>query len=131
MILGAISSLWGMLVFLFFPDNPVSAKFLSPELRIIAIERMRDQQSGIENKKIKVYQIRETFVDPKTWFLVVTILALTLTNGALGGFGSIITTGFGYSTFESILLLGAVGAVIFLSLLATGFVYPIHSAISF
>ena len=124
MIIGAVSSVWGLVVFAFLPDNPVSAKFLSRDMRIIAIERMRDQKIGIENKKVKFYQIKETLADPKTWFLVVTIFALTLANGALGGFGGVITTSFGYSTFKSILLLGVVGVVIFISLLATGFVYP-------
>jgi MFS family permease len=123
MIIGAISSIWGCVVFAFLPDNPVSAKFLSQDLRIIAIERMRDELIGIENKTIKLYQIKETLVDPKTWFLVVTILALTLTNGALGAFGTVITTGFGYSTFESILLLGIAGVIIFISVLVSGFVY--------
>ena len=123
MIIGAVSSVWGLVVFAFLPDNPVSAKFMSQDMRIIAIERMRDEQIGIENKSVKFYQIKEAFTDPKTWFLVVTILALTLTNGALGGFGSVITLSFGYSTFESILLLGVVGAVIFISLLAAGFVH--------
>lgn len=39
----------GLQVLLFLPDSPATAKFLSERDRIIAIERVRDNQSGTVN----------------------------------------------------------------------------------
>jgi hypothetical protein len=56
------------------PDSPVHAKFLTKEERIAALERVRDDQGGTENKKIKKDQIFEAFMDPRTWLIVLTTL---------------------------------------------------------
>ena len=94
-ILGSVSSVWGVLLWFILPDNPITARFLSQRLKIVAIERMRFEQIGIENKVIKRDQIRETFSDPKTYFYMVTVFAASLTNGAATGFGSVIVESFG------------------------------------
>lgn len=120
MMIGSITALWGLIMFLVLPDNPLKARFLNERMKAIAVKRMRLELTGIENKSIKGNQIREAFRDPKNWLAVSFIFSINLTNGALGGFGSVITTNFGYTQFKSILLLGVVGSIVFLTLLATG-----------
>ncbi|KAH8697382.1 MFS general substrate transporter [Talaromyces proteolyticus] len=122
LVLGTVTFCWGIIVLLILPDNPVSAKFLSQELKIVAVERMRTEQIGIENKTLKTYQVKETFTDPKTWIMVLIVFSVNLTNAALAGFGSIITQSFGFSTFQAVLHLGAGGAVIFITLLVAGLI---------
>jgi MFS family permease len=97
MIIGCITSIWGAFLWFLIPDNPVKAYFLSKEMRIVAVERMRFEQIGIENKTVKLDHIKETFTDPKTYFYVVMAFASSITNGAVTGFGSIIVQSFGVS----------------------------------
>lgn len=55
-ITGAVTVLFGLAVWLFFPDNPLRASFLTPEERAQAILRIKDNHSGIEQKHFKKYQ---------------------------------------------------------------------------
>jgi hypothetical protein len=42
---------------LFFPDSPTTAQFLSQEERVLAVERIRVNQTGVENKHFKKNQL--------------------------------------------------------------------------
>lgn len=54
-------------MFIFLPDSPVTAKGLTLRERRIAVERLRENQTGIENKHLKPYQIWEAFTDYKLY----------------------------------------------------------------
>jgi MFS family permease len=94
-IIGAVSSIWGVALWFLLPDSPLTAYFLNQEQRVIAVERMRYEQSGIENKTVKIEQVKEAFTDPKTWIYVLLTFLVNFTNGAVSGFGSIIVKSFG------------------------------------
>lgn len=98
-IIGAITCCWGIVLWFILPDNPVNARFLPERLRVVAIERLRFEQIGIENKTLKPEQIREAFTDPKTYLYMTMVFAINLTNGAATGFGSIIVQSFGVCLF--------------------------------
>ncbi|UNI17479.1 hypothetical protein JDV02_003820 [Purpureocillium takamizusanense] len=129
MIIGCITAVWGILLWFVLPDSPLTARFLSQRLKIVAVERLRYEQIGIENKTIKREQVREAFTDPKTYLYMVMVFAVSLTNGATSGFGSIIVQSFGYPPLKTVLLLGGAGATLFVSLIVcgTGAVYIHHS----
>ena len=95
MIVGCFSSVWGIVLWFLLPDSPLAAFFLTKDMRRIAVERMRLEQIGIENKRFKPEQLKEAFKDPKTYFYVVMLFAINLGNGAATGFGSIIVESFG------------------------------------
>lgn len=63
------------------PDSPMDAKFLTDEERMIAIERLKANQTGFKNNQIDRGQIAEAFMDIKTWILAVLILASNIPNG--------------------------------------------------
>lgn len=56
------------------PDSPVHAWFLTPEERIAALERVRDDQVGTENHKLKRSRMREAVTDVRTWLVVLLTL---------------------------------------------------------
>jgi hypothetical protein len=56
------------------PDSPVHANFLEKEERIAALERVRDDQGGTENKTLKKEQVIEALTDIRTWLIVLTTL---------------------------------------------------------
>jgi hypothetical protein len=95
MIIGSITSVWGIVVYFVLPDSPLTAYFLTQEQKIVAVERMRFEQIGIENKTVKKEQIKEAFTDPKTWFYVAAAFLTNFTNGLVTGFGSIVVKSFG------------------------------------
>ncbi|OQV04845.1 hypothetical protein CLAIMM_09667 isoform 2 [Cladophialophora immunda] len=120
LILGAVTILWGFTILFFFPDNPMTAQFLTKEEKVVAVERMRTEQLGIENRHVKWYQIVEALVDPKTWLLVVIVFCVTCANGAISGFSAVIVKSFGFSPFRSVLLTGCVGAWVLVNLFVVG-----------
>lgn len=64
---GALCAAWGIIMFIFLPDSPVSAPGLTMRERRIAVERIRENQTGVENKHLKPYQILEAFMDYKLY----------------------------------------------------------------
>lgn len=61
------------------------------------MERVKTNNTGMEDKTIKWYQVRECLLDPKTWLLALFSLAQNIPNGGLVTFSSIIVSGLGYS----------------------------------
>lgn len=68
---GALCSTWGIVMFIFLPDSPVTAKGLTKRERRMAVERLRENQTGVENKHLKPYQILEAFMDYKLYIFFI------------------------------------------------------------
>jgi len=120
LILGAVTVVWGVCIIGFLPDNPIQARFLSDRERVLAVERMRAGQTGIENSHFKFYQAKEALLDIKTWLMVLMVFCTHLVNAAVTGFGSIIVSGFGFSPLTSVLLLAISGGLVFVTLVLAG-----------
>ncbi|CAK5275567.1 unnamed protein product [Mycena citricolor] len=103
-LLGGLAILVGIAVLIWMPDSPVHAHFLTTEERIAALERVRDDQGGTENKRIKREQVREAVLDVRTWLIVLTTLVTSIPNGALSNFSNIIIKSFGYSSRQTLIL---------------------------
>jgi ACS family allantoate permease-like MFS transporter len=99
-ILGSITSLLGIIVFFFLIDDPRSPKLhLTEAEKIIMEERLRD--NGIKrSNEIKWDQVREVFVDPKTYVWFFFAMLVNISNGALTTFSTLITQGFGFSVSQ-------------------------------
>jgi hypothetical protein len=50
LVVGCITVFVGAIVIIFMPDNPMSAKKLTHAERVAAVERLRENQTGVENK---------------------------------------------------------------------------------
>lgn len=82
-ITGAMTVVWALIVGIFLPDNPVKAKFITERQKAIAIDRVRADQTGIENKTFKKEQMIEAFLDPKTWLMFLFNIWISIPNGGL------------------------------------------------
>ncbi|KAI0952061.1 hypothetical protein AcW1_004259 [Taiwanofungus camphoratus] len=111
LLLGGLAIVVGVIVILFLPDSPVNARMLSKEERIAALERVRDDQGGVENKKWKKDQIVEALTDIRTWLIVLTTMLTSIPNGGLSNFSNIIIKSFGYTSKETLILSTPAGAV--------------------
>lgn len=89
---GLITIAVGILIVIFLPDNPMTSR-LSHEEKIFAIERLRSNRTGIENKTFKVHQMVECLRDPHTWIISLITVSSSVTNGAVSSFQATIIKG--------------------------------------
>ncbi|KZP06951.1 MFS general substrate transporter [Athelia psychrophila] len=93
-ITGSMTLIIATFFWLFFPDSPTNVWFLTMDKRAKAVQRIKENQTGVENKHFKKEQFVEALTDPKTWLFapfsmldnIVTIwtgvqLASRITNG--------------------------------------------------
>ena len=81
LIIGALCCVWGIVLILFLPDSPVTAKSLSPRQRRIIVERTKEDQTGVENKTFKPYQVAEAALDYKTYLFFLLGVVGNIPNG--------------------------------------------------
>ncbi|GAV54682.1 hypothetical protein ZYGR_0AO00100 [Zygosaccharomyces rouxii] len=80
-IIGGCTFLVTILVFLWYPNNPADAKFLSTNEKVWVIRRVqKSSRASIEQKVIKKYQIVEAVRDPITWLFFLFFLTQQLAN---------------------------------------------------
>ncbi|KAK5151718.1 hypothetical protein LTR16_004164 [Cryomyces antarcticus] len=121
LIIGALCSIWGIVMFIMLPDSPVTAKGLSLREKKIAVARKREGQTGIESKHLKGYQVLEAFTDPKVYLFFLLGTVGNIPNGGISNFGTLIIKGFGFSTLVTTLMQIPYGAIIALSILSCVF----------
>lgn len=103
-ILGGFTVFWAFFTSFILPDNLLSAKFLSDREKTVVVARLRDDQTGIENKTWKNEQVKEALLDPKTWLLFFFNLFVAVPNGGSTNFTPLIVNGLGYSPQRAALL---------------------------
>ncbi|KAL7953972.1 major facilitator superfamily domain-containing protein [Trichoderma compactum] len=116
-ITGVITIIFGGLVYLFFPDSPLHADFLTYEERAQAILRIKDNNSGIEQKQFKKHQFIEAIKDPKTWLFALHAWSQEMGNG-INNQTSLIINSFGFTVFQTTLLSTVSGVIAFFTLSA-------------
>lgn len=103
-LLGGLAIMVGICVLIWLPDSPVYASFLTQEERIAALERVRDDQGGTENKVLKKHQIKEAMTDIRTWLIILTTFLTSVPNGGISNFSNLIIKSFGYTTKQTLIL---------------------------
>jgi len=144
-IFGSVSIVWGVVVLLFLPDLPSTAKFLTERERYVAVERVASNRQGVKNTHFKKYQLMQALRDPKTWILFIMAVGAQVPNSALTSvsfflflrpkmrgatkltqrnsqFTSIIVGSFGFDTLGTQYLQVPGGFIQFAALLGGGFI---------
>lgn len=109
-ITGLITLITAVLYWFLFPDSPTNAWFLTPEERAKAVFRIKENQTGVENKTFKKGQVIETMKDPKTWLFALFTALCQLPN-SLTNQRSLIVTSFGWTPLQTTLF-GCIDGVI-------------------
>ncbi|VVT51621.1 uncharacterized protein SAPINGB_P003157 [Magnusiomyces paraingens] len=117
LVIGALCATWGLVVFFFLPDSPVTSKYLTEDERVLLLTILKSNQTGIENKTLKWDQVKECLMDIKVWLLFFGVLGANVPNGGYSNFGTIIIKGLGFSTLGTTLLSIPYGASIAFSIL--------------
>lgn len=104
LIVGAFCSVWAIALCLLLPNSPTTFKGFSRDEKLIMIARMRRNQTGVEQKRINWDQIKEAYLDYKTWLFTLLGFFSNLPNGGLSNFSTLVIKGLGFDTLHTALL---------------------------
>ncbi|KAJ5852355.1 uncharacterized protein N7529_011740 [Penicillium soppii] len=103
-IFGIVTFAYGIVFLLYLPDSPRNARFLSKEEGEFIHQRAQRETHTSVSYKWSKSQFLEALIDPKTWLLFIYAMGSSIPNGGLTSFGGIVIAGFGYSTFNTLLV---------------------------
>ncbi|ODV81218.1 putative allantoate permease [Suhomyces tanzawaensis NRRL Y-17324] len=113
LFMGIITTLFGVFVAFYLPNNVTDATFLSDDEKAWVLENVRVNQTGTISKKFKKEQIFELlFSDKFTWPFFLLTLVSQIVTGSVGTFSVTVTLSFGFDSYESALLQIPVGVLI-------------------
>ncbi|PYI03978.1 MFS general substrate transporter [Aspergillus sclerotiicarbonarius CBS 121057] len=93
-------------------DNDIpSARFLTEEEKLQAMERLRANQTGAGSREFKIDQVYEAALEPKTYLWASMALLLNIGASVSNVFGPLILSGLGFDTYTTTLLNMPFGAV--------------------
>ncbi|KAF8841634.1 MFS general substrate transporter [Paxillus ammoniavirescens] len=117
-ITGIITFILAVAFWFLFPDSPTTAWFLTMDERAKAVHRIKENQTGVENKHFKKEQFYEALRDPKTW-LFALFAALDNVPNSLTNQQQIIVSSLGF-TYLQTTLLGCIFGVVEIITIFTG-----------
>lgn len=109
LMMGLITVLFGILVLVVLPDNPMKCKFLNDGEKLILLEHLKGNQTGVENKTFKKDHVIECFCDKQTWVLILLTIVSMIPTGAINTFSVTIIGSFGFNNREAALMQMPVG----------------------
>merc|ERR1711939_398856 len=120
---GALTIFWGLVLGVFLPDSPLSAKwfFTRPEKKL-AVSRVRENLTTVSIHRFNMRQLKEAVTDVQVALHFLTGVAIYICNGGLTAFGAIIIKSFGYSSYRTLLLLTPVGAATVVAIYISTFI---------
>lgn len=89
------------MVFIFLPDSPVKARNFTDAEKVATLLRIKDNQSGTQNAKIKTEHLKVIFKDPGVLLVAVSIVCLSVPT-SIPNFSSILLTTFGYTPRQAV-----------------------------
>lgn len=102
-VLGGLAFACGILVIAQLANSPATAKFLTDREKLIALERVRANQSGTISHRWKRAQAIEALKDFKVWWLLFLMACISVPNSCITSFTSILIKSFGYTSQEALL----------------------------
>ncbi|RFU28736.1 hypothetical protein B7463_g7630, partial [Scytalidium lignicola] len=108
---GLVTVVFSVVVFVYLPDSPVDAKFLNDHEKLLAVERLRANQMGVDSNQWRWDHVTESLLDIKTWCWFALIFSISIPSGGITTFGPLIVNSFGFDQFKTILLNIPFGAV--------------------
>lgn len=100
--IGLFTIIVGFLVFWYLPDSPVKALRFTEAEKIAALLRVKENQSGTQNSRLKGDQIVESLKDVRVWLVALSVMLTSIPNGGLSNFSSILLTTFGYTSQQAV-----------------------------
>lgn len=87
------------------PAEPIKARGMTDRERYMSVARLKTNNAGVRNTHFKMAQVTELLLDGNFWMLFWASFLIMISNGPISTFLPIIINSFGFSTFNSLLLL--------------------------
>ncbi|CAG8901767.1 unnamed protein product [Penicillium egyptiacum] len=104
LIIGAVCSAWGIALALLLPNSPATFWGFNRDEKLMMIARLRSNQTGIEGRKINWGQVKEAYLDYKTWLFTILGFLANIPNGGISNFSTLVIQGLGFDTLHTALL---------------------------
>jgi predicted MFS family arabinose efflux permease len=115
---GLLTILVGLTTYWWAHDSPGEARYLTPEDRLKAVDRLKANQQGIVSHKFNWKHVIEAVTEPKYWLYMIMVIAVNAGASVSSVFGSIILQNLaGYTADQAVLLNMPFGALQFVSIL--------------
>lgn len=99
------------------------AKCWSEEDKKKMVERVRSNQTGLQNKTFRAYQFKEALLDPQAYCYMGIQFFTTLPTSGLGAFYNIIVNkSLGFSVLQTQLLAMVLGVIIIFTLMTSAWI---------
>ena len=72
-VLGAVTVGFGGLTWWLMPDNPMGAGWLSEREKVAVLRHISVNQTGVENRRVRVGEIWEALRDMQVWLVWITV----------------------------------------------------------
>lgn len=118
-IAGGITFLWSIVIFLFFPNSPLSAKGFTDDERALIQERMRADNAGALDRHFKLPHVLECLKSANFWTVNLMSMLTSVVSGPISSFGPLIFSDMGFTKEQSLLLNMPNGAMAFICILAS------------
>lgn len=83
LVIGGLTICSGVIICLFLPDSPVRAGRFTEAEKTAVLLRIRDNQSGTQNAKLKKPQVIEALKDGRILLIAFTTLLIAIPAGGL------------------------------------------------
>lgn len=104
LIVGALCSFWGICLFFLLPNSPTTIRGFTHQEKLLLIARMRRNQTGVEQQFIHWGQVKEAYLDYKTWLFTLLGFVSAIPNGGISNFSTLVIQGLGFDTLHTTLL---------------------------
>ncbi|KAK2599492.1 hypothetical protein N8I77_011243 [Diaporthe amygdali] len=111
LIIGLLTIFAGLIVCLFLPDSPVRARRFTEAEKAAVLLRIRDNQSGTQNAKIKKPQVIQALKDGRVLLVAFIVLLMAVHAGGFSTFGTILTVSFGFTRQQALILTVPMGFI--------------------
>ncbi|TDZ17180.1 putative transporter [Colletotrichum orbiculare MAFF 240422] len=102
LVCGAVTSASGVVFYLFMPNGPRDAWFLTPRQKQVLSLRMARDREGGDKTSFSTRQLKEALLDVKTWFVFWFGVLVTMQSPVLT-FASLVINTIGYDKYETML----------------------------
>ena len=75
---GMLSVAMGFVIFLFVPDAPMEAGWMSHGEKVALLRHVSVNQTGVANRKFRGKELLEAFRDPQIWLLLLAVILVCL-----------------------------------------------------
>ncbi|KAH8650027.1 major facilitator superfamily domain-containing protein [Xylariales sp. PMI_506] len=120
--LGSVSVVYGACMWYFMAPSLLEAGFFTEEEKQLAVERLRENHQGIGSSVFKWYQVREAFLDVRTWLYVLFVLTTQIPSAGLSLLASVLIKSLDFTSKQTLLLNMPGGALQIVFQLSAGYV---------